>query len=389
MKRACVLLVISFLLLLNLASAGTSQTKAQEEHPWEIVFLAPSDDALYVINEQGLVETIQSEALSHISEEEIYSLALSPNREYLAYSAENVFIDIVNLKTNAWMSIPPPFINEDAELVDLWMGDFNPENTHFAFGFWMSDPNVKYGVVGGVATRNLLTNRTEHYLLATDDEPWYPLSVGWNTNGVQMILSTNYYEPPVGGYVYQWIPGETNYEITDRFWSGETATLPLTNEVVASFLVDSYPSTGESGYAGIPHGNVLRYFSDGGQIRDQDELTPEVIYFDANDLSTDTPIWVMDGAGILHHDREDAYHLILRDGTQVALEIANRHRVWGTTTGWLVRHTDGFTHYRYENGEIAGTTIWQYEGKLYILQSTDLGEASTGTFATIPPFEHP
>jgi hypothetical protein len=60
---------------------------------------------------------------------------------------------------------------------------------------------------------------------------------------------------------------------------------------------------------------------------------------------------------------------------------------WGTTTGWLVHQGVGLIHYRYENGKIVSTIVWEHTGNLTAIESTPLGEASTGTFATIPTYE--
>jgi hypothetical protein len=312
MQRHYFLLMALFSLLFSQAISSL-HIQAQEARSWEIIFFSAEDDALYVVNEQGLAETIQADILTAVPEGGIYQFSLSPNRQYLAYDEVRItpVMSILDLQTGTAIIIYPP---DERPFMDFWMGDFNADSTQFVFGFRLEDPASKFGMVAGVATFDLATQEIDQYLLAPDEDPWLPLSVRWVEDKVLLQLSNNYYESPGMGFYSVWVPGETAFEETDLFWSDHAATLPLTNEFILNTTNFDYPHTGEEGYQARV-ANILQYFSSQEAFTQQGELPVQYIYFDDTDFLTDVPLWVMDGAGILHYDSGNTYHLILRDGT--------------------------------------------------------------------------
>src|SRR5690349_7999881 len=114
-------LLIGLLILLSLGTPRTS-IQAQAERPWEVVLFSQADDAIYIVNEQGLVETIPTNIASELDANNSYKFRLSPNHELFAYAEykSSSFMHILNLKTNATVSITSPYENS---FESLWMGD--------------------------------------------------------------------------------------------------------------------------------------------------------------------------------------------------------------------------------------------------------------------------
>jgi hypothetical protein len=374
MLRFIIFLLFGLLaLLLETAYAQTDS--------WEVT-LYDGEQILIVVAE-GTAETISlPEAAKHLSVVADRYVALSPDRQYFAFSQATFetaggftsTLSIANLPTgDCCVTVDSPFTQAGTY---IQVGPFSPDSAQLfvAATRWLEDQEIYESAFLIIdAASGAIIHQAEPQSLWNSADYNTTLLPEWTDAGMILYPACIPCEGSFTGTAWRWNPDTGVMETLDHYYINAGDRLALTGEYIYAAHNPAYIAP-EGNVPSLT--NVVEYRPDGTA-----SIEPQVIYHELGQFIP-RPVWVLDGAAYaLHVPGSNVLTLVQRSGETITADLDNGQMMMaGTPDGWLMYdEADAAVHHYtlQADGAIIGTHVGDVLSVPQVLSRPALGASVT------------